>query len=568
MRSVASVLLSDSRRTQAPAVAAVQLRCRSRRFCMILGFIGADHEVTGSCHYLNVNGKHILVDYGMEQGRNYFENAPLPVSPAEIDFVLITHAHIDHTGNLPLLFKNGFRGRILATPATEALCQIMLRDTAHIQMTEAEWKNRKAQRAGLPLVEPLYTMDDAVGCLKLFETVDYLEKRSLAEGITVRFIDVGHLLGSASIEFWLEENGVRKKIVFSGDIGNTDKPLIRDPSYVDDGDYAVMESTYGDRFHLKEQVDHAEELASIMQETFDRGGNVVMPAFAVGRTQELLYFLRKIREEEMIKGHPDYEVWVDSPLALEATEVFKNNLLDCFDTETQELVRAGINPIAFRGLRTAVTAEESKAINFLQNPKVIISAAGMCDAGRIRHHLKHNLWRQDSTIVFAGYQAEGSLGRFLQDGAEKVKLFGEEIEVHAKLAMMKDMSSHADQEGLVRWITSFKKQMPSQVFVVHGDNEVTDSFCALLKEQHGIHAEAPYSGSLYDLAAGQWIRKTEGVPIVKESAARRVANAVFERLLNSVTRLRRVAEANQGGTNKDLARFADQIDALSDKWSR
>ena len=537
---------------------------------MILEFIGADHEVTGSCHYLNVNGKHILVDYGMEQGKNYFENAELPVPPSKIDFVLITHAHIDHTGNLPLLYKRGFRGRIITTHATEELCEIMLRDTAHIQEQEAEWKNRKAERAGRPMVEPAYTLQDAEECLKLFESVDYLEKKRLADGITVRFIDVGHLLGSASIEFWLEENGVRKKIVFSGDIGNTGKPLIRDPSYVDDGDYAVMESTYGDRFHLKDKVDHAAELAAIMQETFDRGGNVVMPAFAVGRTQELLYFLRKIREEGMVKNHPDYEVWVDSPLAREATEVFKNNLMDCFDTETQKLVRQGINPIAFSGLRTAVTADESKAINFLENPKVIISAAGMCDAGRIRHHLKHNLWRADSTIVFAGYQAEGSLGRLLQDGAERVKLFGEEIEVNARIAMMQDMSSHADQNGLVRWITSFKKQEPGQIFVVHGEDEVTVKFCALLKEKYNLNAEAPFSGSIYDLAAGKWIKKTEGIPFVKpgaaETAGAAASSAVYKRLLGTEERLRAIISQSKGLSNKDLSRLADQLQSICDKW--
>jgi hypothetical protein len=535
---------------------------------MILEFIGANHEVTGSCHYLNVNGMHLIVDYGMEQGRNVFVNAELPVSPAEIDCVLLTHAHIDHSGNLPLLYRNGFRGRIIATPATEALCRIMLRDTAHIQEMETEWKNRKAQRAGRPITEPLFTMSDAEGCLQLFEHADYNEKKKLGDGITVRYIDVGHLLGSASIELWLEENGIRKKIVFSGDIGNTDKPLIRDPSYVEDGDYAVMESTYGNRFHLKDKVDHAKELAAIMQETFDRGGNVVMPAFAVGRTQELLYFLRRIREEGMVSGHPDYEVWVDSPLALEATEVFQNNLLDCFDRDTQELVRQGINPIAFQGLRTAVTAEESKAINFLTNPKVIISAAGMCDAGRIRHHLKHNLWRADSTVVFAGYQAEGSLGRLLQDGAEKVTLFGETIEVRAKLCMMQDMSSHADQNGLVKWITSFTKQKPERVFIVHGEDQVMKEFTALLRDHHRIPAEAPYSGSIFDLAAGRWIRETEPIPIPGESEGKQSVSQAYKRLLDSAARLKRVIAEKEGAANKDLAKLADQLDALSDMWSR
>ena len=535
---------------------------------MVIEFIGADHEVTGSCHYLNVNGKHLLVDYGMEQGRNIYENADLPVPPSSIDFLVLTHAHIDHTGLLPLLYKNGFRGRVIATPATRQLCQIMLADTANIQMQEAEWKNRKAQRAGAPLVEPLYTMEDAVNCLNLIESSDYEEKKKLDEGITMRYTDVGHLLGSASVELWLEENGVSKKIVFSGDIGNTGKPLIRDPEYVTSADYVVMESTYGNRLHDKEKTDHARELAAIMQETFDRGGNVVMPAFAVGRTQELLYFLRQIREEDMVKGHPDYEVWVDSPLALEATEIFQNNLIDCFNDETQELVRKGINPISFQGLRKAVTAEESRAINSLENPKVIISAAGMCDAGRIRHHLKHNLWRPESTVVFAGYQAYGTLGRVLQDGADTVKLFGETIEVNAKIANMRDMSSHADRDGLDKWIMSFKDQMPSQVFVVHGEDSVTDEFCAWLKENHGIRAEAPFSGSVYDLAEGKWLKITEGVPITKEEETRKITNKYYADLEESVEMLREVVRQNAGGTNKDIRKFAEQIRALCEKWSR
>ena len=532
---------------------------------MILEFIGADHEVTGSCHYLNVNGKHILVDYGMEQGRNIFVNAELPVQASELDFVLLTHAHIDHTGMVPLLYKNGFRGRIVTTPATRELCQIMLKDTAHIQESEAEWRNRKAQRSGGPMVEPVYSMEDAVEVLRLFETADYMEKKKLDEGIIIRFVDVGHLLGSASIEMWLTEDGVSKKIVFSGDIGNTGKPLIRDPEYIEEADYVVMESTYGNRFHDKEKTDHAAELAGIMQETFDRGGNVVIPAFAVGRTQELLYFLRRIREDNMVTGHPDYEVWVDSPLALEATEVFKNNLMDCFDDETQELVRQGINPIHFAGLRTAVSAEESKAINFMENPKVIISAAGMCDAGRIRHHLKHNLWRPDSTVVFAGYQAEGTLGRLLQDGAETVKLFGETIEVHAKFAQMKDMSSHADQDGLIKWITSFREK-PVQVFIVHGDDDVMTVFRELLSKNYGFTADAPFSGSVYDLAKGVWIKQTEGIPVSPEAEAERQKNTVYTHVVEAADRLKRIIEAHAGAPNKDLKKLASQINAICDKW--
>jgi metallo-beta-lactamase family protein len=533
---------------------------------MILEFIGADHEVTGSCHYINVNGKHILIDCGMEQGKNYFENAELPVPAAQIDFVLVTHAHIDHTGNLPLLYKNGFRGRIITTTATKELCEIMLKDTAHIQQMEAEWRNRKAMRAGREQVEPVYEMKDAEGAIGLIEGIDYHEKIRLADGITARFIDVGHLLGSASVELWLEENGIKKKIVFSGDVGNCNKPLIRDPEYVDDGDYAVMESTYGDRLH-KHGVDHTEELREVLQDTFDRGGNVVIPAFAVGRTQELLYFMRKIKQENLIKGHPDFEVWVDSPLAVEATEVFRNNLIACFDDETQELVRQGINPIGFNGLKISITAEDSRSINFMSQPKVIISAAGMCDAGRIRHHLKHNLWRADSTVVFAGYQAEGTLGRLLQDGADTVKIFGEAIEVRSRIATLEGISGHADEDGLVKWITSFHKQKPSQVFVVHGEDTVASGFVEMLHEKYGFSAKAPFSGSVFDLAEGKWIRETEGIPISKEIQIQKRENGVYVRLQGSVQRLLKIVRDSEGTANKDLAKMADQIDALCEKWS-
>ena len=309
---------------------------------------------------------------------------------------------------LPWLYAQGFKGRIITTYATADLCNIMLIDSAHIQEMESEWKNRKARRAGRSEVEPLYTMDDAVGVLKLFEGVAYSQMFKLNDNITLRFTDVGHLLGSASIEVWATEGAVTKKIVFSGDIGNQNKPLIRNPQYIDQADYVVMESTYGNRHH-KKNVDHVPELAKVIQQTLDRGGNVVIPAFAVGRTQELLYFIRRIKEEKMVTGHENFDVYVDSPLAVEATHVFKLNMAECYDDETKALVERGINPIDFPGLKLSVTSDESKNINFDTTPKVIISAAGMCDAGRIRHHLKHNLWRPECTVVFAGYQAEGTV---------------------------------------------------------------------------------------------------------------------------------------------------------------
>ena len=530
---------------------------------MQLTFLGATHEVTGSCFYLTACGKKIVIDCGMEQGPNYFENQEIPVAAGEVDYVLLTHAHIDHSGMLPLLCKNGFSGEIHSTDATADLCSVMLRDSAHIQEFEAEWRNRKAQRAGREPYVPIYTMDDAVAAIGLFVPHFYDQKFALCEGVEVRFTDVGHLLGSASIEIWVTEGDVTKKVVFSGDIGNLHQPIIRDPQYIADADYVVMESTYGDRSHGP-RPDYISELSQIMQRTFDRGGNVVIPSFAVGRTQEMLYFLRQIKEERLVTGH-DFSVYVDSPLAVEATNIFRENGAECYDDETRALIQKGINPISFAGLKVSVSAEESKAINFDASPKVILSASGMCDAGRIKHHLKHNLWRRESTILFVGYQAVGSLGRQILEGAETVKLFGEAIEVKAEIARLAGVSGHADKEGLLTWIGHFSPK-PQRVFVVHGDDAVCEAFTAELTSR-GFSAVAPYSGSSFDLATNVCLVAKGPVPIKKDYAARR-AQSTFERLLAAGKRLLTVIEHNKGGTNKDLARFASQIDSLCDKWDR
>lgn len=533
---------------------------------MKLMFIGADHEVTGSCHYLEAAGFKLLVDCGMEQGIDKFENVDLPVSYAEIDYVLLTHAHIDHAGLLPFIYARGFRGQVVCTSATADLCDIMLRDSAHIQESEAEWKNRKARRAGLPEEEPLYGMDDAMGVLELFEAFNYNEKIELEQGVSIRFIDVGHLLGSSSIEIWITEEEVTKKIVFSGDIGNKNKPLIRDPQYIQEADYVVMECTYGERLH-EALPDHVSILADIIQRTLDRKGNVVIPAFAVGRTQELLYIIRSIKAENRIVGHDGFEVYVDSPLAVEATQVFKDNLVDCYDDETKALVMKGINPISFPGLKLSITSDESKNINFDSKPKVIISAAGMCDAGRIRHHLKHNLWRKECTIVFTGYQSVGTLGRSLLEGAREARLFGELIQVEARIEQMDGMSSHADLNGLIAWLGAYKEK-PKQVFLVHGDDSSCNSFEQLLTKDYGYMAKAPYSGSVYDLLAGRWLKETEGIPISKGPETAKKPVGVYARLLAASERLYRVIRNNEGGANKDLAKFADQINSLCDKWDR
>ena len=530
---------------------------------MELMFIGADHEVTGSCHYLRVGEKNILVDYGMEQGIQAFENCELPVDAALIDFVFLTHAHIDHSGMLPYLYARGFRGQILATKATVDLCSIMLRDCAHIQMQEAEWKNRKAKRSAQnELVEPVYTMEDADGTIRRLVPCEYDHMIEVCEGVKIRFTDVGHLLGSSSIEVWATEGEITRKMVFSGDIGNLDQPLIKDPKYTEEADFVVMESTYGDRLHGAEKPDYIGELTKILQDTFDRGGNVVIPSFAVGRTQEMLYFLRQIKAEGLVKGHENFPVYVDSPLAVEATGIFQQNEMECFDKEAMDLIWQGINPITFPGLQLAITSDESKAINFENTPKVIISASGMCEAGRIRHHLKHNLWRPECTILFVGYQAVGTLGRAIVEGAEEVKLFGEPIQIRARIEKLAGMSGHADKNGLIKWVEAFKEK-PKKVFVVHGEDSVCKLFTECLKIEHGIDAYAPYSGTRYDLISQDFIYEAE--PVVLKKKAKAVSD-VFARLLACGQRLIAVIHKNEGGANKDLAKFADQINSLCDKW--
>ena len=535
-------------------------------FFMKLFFSGAAHEVTGSKHYLEAAGKKILIDCGMEQGKNLYENQEIPVPASDVDYVFLTHAHIDHSGMLPLLYNQGFKGSVYTTEATQQLCQIMLLDSAHIQEFEAEWKNRKGKRAGIPPIVPIYTTEDAVGILQYFVPCRYEEKIQVCEGIEIRFVDAGHLLGSASIEVWVTEQGVTKKLVFSGDIGNTNQPIIKNPHYIKDADYVIMESTYGDRSHGP-RPDYIKELTAIIQRTFDRGGNVVIPSFAVGRTQEMLYFIRQIKAGGLVKNHDNFEVYVDSPLAVEATNVFNRNVPGYYDDDAMALIKQGINPISFPGLKTAVTSDDSIAINVSTTPKVIISASGMCDAGRIRHHLKHNLWRPECTILFVGYQSVGTLGRNLVEGATEVKLFGETIEVQAEITSLAGVSGHADCEGLMKWIGAFEKK-PKRVFVVHGEDTVTDVFAARIKDELGIDAVAPYTGAEYDLLTNECLQAPEPVRVTPKKAMQRKAATVFERLLNAGRRLMLVIRHNEGGTNKDLTRFTNEINNLCDKWDR
>ena len=530
---------------------------------MKITFIGAAHEVTGSCTYIEVGDKRGIVDYGMEQGKNFFENEPLPVNPSQLDFIFLTHAHIDHSGMLPLLYKQGFRGSVYTTRATCSLCEIMLRDCAHIQISEAEWKSRKSARSGGGKVEPVYDMEDVEGLLQRFIPCSYSEIIQVNDCVSVRFTDVGHLLGSAAVELWLTENGEKRKICFSGDLGNIDQPILSDPKYVDEADYLVIESTYGDRIHERERLDYVPALAQRIQATLDRGGNLVIPSFAVGRTQEILYFIREIKEKGLVRGHGDFPVYVDSPLAIEATSIFLQCDTEFVDEDMKKLIIAGVNPIVFPGLELAVSQQDSMALNTDKTPKVIISASGMCDAGRVRHHLKHNLWRSESEVLFVGYQSVGTLGRILTDGAKKVKLFNEDIQVNAVIDTLPGVSGHADRDGLIDWLKGFKEK-PKQIFVNHGDADAADSFTELLNNELGYKAFAPYSGASFDLLSGEFVRVTEARPIEKSAAPRGVSPA-FTRLVAAAEKLLAACRRLEGRANKELNGYSEQMEKMAEK---
>lgn len=530
---------------------------------MRISFFGATHEVTGSMTLLEVNGRYMLVDCGMEQGRNVFENVALSVPPSEIRCVFLTHAHIDHSGNLPLLYKNGFRGTVYATQETCALCNVMLMDAAHIQESEAEWANRKAKRAADQQIEPVYTCEHAEGVLKLFRRCPYDSVISVLEGVELRFTDIGHLLGSAAIEVWMREGELERKMVFSGDVGNINQPLIKDPQPVLSADYLLIESTYGDRLH-PERPDYVKEFSEIIQRTFDRGGNVVIPSFAVGRTQEILYFLREIKEKGMVKGHEGFPVYLDSPLAIKATNIFVEAPPTSFDEEMLALLRAGINPIDFPDLHICVTAEESKQINFEQNPCVIISASGMAEAGRIRHHLKHNLWRPEAMVLFVGYQSVGTLGRQLYDGVKTVRLFNETIAVKAEIRVLQAISGHADQAGLLTWINSFNPK-PQKVFVTHGEEQVALHFEGLLKDG-GYSTFVPYSGDSWELKTDTQLAYGTRELVDKTSKKQRKIKKRDTAMQDALDRLSALVQSAAGYSNKLKAKLAQQINDLVRRW--
>jgi metallo-beta-lactamase family protein len=446
--------------------------------------------------------------------------------------------------------------------ATAKLASIMLRDSAHIQESEAQWRNKRAKRTGEEEYVPLYTVNDVEKTLPLFVSYRYNEEISIFDGISIRFTDAGHLLGSSNILFTITENGVTKTVLFSGDLGNLNRPLIRNPQVPPHADYVVCESTYGDRLHTNDP-DYIGDLASIINETLGKGGNVVIPAFAVGRTQEILYLIRIIKEK-VLSEVGDFPVYVDSPLAIEATHIYSSEVAEFFDDETVELLSRGINPIAFSNLKTAVTSTESAAINTDSEPKVIISASGMCEAGRIRHHLKHNLWREESTVLFVGYQCAGTLGRKLIDGAEIVKIFGEEILVKARIMRMDGFSAHADRNMLLNWI---KTASPSFAFINHGEDAVSEEFSRAVESELGIKSAVPYSGDVYDLVTGFCVEKAiiKRVATKKNLAAQRT-KTVYERLVAAGYRLHKLIEKSKGRSNKDLAKLTSQINNLCEKW--
>ncbi|MGK0465782.1 MBL fold metallo-hydrolase RNA specificity domain-containing protein [Clostridium sp.] len=463
---------------------------------MELEFLGAAQCVTGSCHIVRVRDKTILLDCGLYQGRDgeQDKNEKFAFNPSDIDLVILSHAHIDHSGKIPLLYKKGFKGEIVCSKATMELCNVMLPDSGHIQEMEVQWKNKKLEKKGQLPEEALYSSKIAEECMKVFKSYNYDEEIKPFDGLTIVLKDAGHLLGSAIIELEMQEvDGEPVKLVYSGDIGNFNIPLINDPTAIEFADYVIMETTYGDKVHSKFE-DVLKELANIIKQTFDIGGNVIIPSFAVGRTQEVLYALNMYVEEDIIKN---CSVYVDSPLAEKATKIFANNT-EYFDADAKQYQKHDNDVLDFKGLTFTHSAEESMKLNEIQKGIVIISSSGMCDAGRIKHHLKHNLVRSENSIVFVGYQAEGTLGRRILDGNKKVKIFGEEIAVAAKIYNLQGLSGHADRNGLFKFLENIKIK-PKKVFLVHGDANSQKSFKDLLdsKEYDSVIVKSLETYKLY-----------------------------------------------------------------------
>jgi len=517
-------------------------------------FCGAAGTVTGSCHLVTAGKTKFLVDCGMFQGsknlkeRNYGD---FIFKPAEIDFVLLTHAHIDHSGLIPKLYKHGFKGVIYATKATRELCSIMLPDSAYIQEMEVERKNRKGLRSGVSELRPIYTVEDARACMELFHDCVYEEVVQITPDICVIFQDAGHILGSAIIEVHVREGDMERKIVFSGDIGNLNQPIVDDPTHIKSADIVVMESTYGNRYHL-EAENKLDTLASVIKSTMKKGGNLIIPSFAVERTQDLIYDLKILGDEGKI---PKIDIYIDSPMAVEATKVFIDNPEFCTDEAFCRILGSEARKF-FEGqnIHYVLSVDDSKALNDMRGI-IIISASGMADAGRIKHHLKHNLWRRESTVLFVGYQAEGTLGRRILDGETKVKIHGEEVAVKADIRRIDGFSSHADQKGLLQWLKGFKEK-PRKLFLVHGEEESLGTLQRIVFNEMGIKAEIPILGSQYDLEEGE----LEAAPEIAMHSKCPVSSELydaFEVIKNRINDLSRTPGSDMRALQRLLAQVSE-----------
>ena len=540
---------------------------------MKITFLGATKTVTGSNFLVEAAGKKFLVDCGMYQGKvtHDLENTdPFLYDVHDIDFMILTHAHIDHSGRIPKLYNEGYRNPIYATKATCDLCEIMLPDSGHIQEVEIVWKNKKRVREGKDELPPLYTAEEAYKCLEIFKPVQYDEIVEVDENISIRFNDAGHMLGSAIIEIWAIENGKTVKAVFTGDLGNNDLPLLDSPTMIGNADYLVMESTYGNRLHVRND-EKAKMFLDIVSETLDNGGRVIIPSFAVGRTQEILYELDILkddlgRDEDFAKKYEtimNVPVYVDSPLAISATEIFKKNI-DLFEEEIQEKIKRGDNPLEFNGLQFTQTAEESKALNEDRRPAIILSASGMCEVGRIKHHLKHNLWDPTSTILFVGYQAPGTLGRAIVDGAKKVKIFGEEIAVNARVEYIEGYSGHADQTWLLNFVYSFHNP-PKHIFLVHGEEEGQEVLKEKIEENTECKVTIPNFGDCYELVGDSPIllEETEEIGIFKREFKRLDLIEKIEELKDNIENIENVVmESNIETGDDELKSLEERVREL------
>lgn len=455
---------------------------------MRLRFLGAARVVTGSCFHLMTDDYQILVECGMYQGRGADDvnRAPFQFDPARIDCLLLTHAHLDHSGLIPKLVKEGFRGKILTTVATGELVEIMLLDSAHIQEKDAEWATKKSYRAGSDVVTaPLYTNEDVKRVFPLIEKRSYGEMVKLGKDLECRFVDAGHILGSGSLEIWYQSGDQKKKIVFSGDVGKCNSPIINDPQYIEESDYVVIESTYGNRLH-KGSEESIEELADAIRTTFSRGGNVLIPAFAVGRTQDIVYMLDKLAREGRL---PRLDIYIDSPLADKVSKIYMAHP-ELYDEEASE--RFNMKKTGHINLNFTSNVEESQKLNRIKSKAIVIAGSGMCEGGRIRHHFKHNIWRPECSIIFTGYQVRGTLGRLIVDGVKRLKILGEEMAIRSRVFTIGGFSAHADQKELLEWLGAFKSR--PRVFVVHGEETASLQFGQAVKKNLGLEAQVPYKG--------------------------------------------------------------------------